>query len=91
MHRFLQIVFALLLAGLTAAVVLPSGPPPEVLENLGTAMAIFGTDLHLDFYNTAYVRLWDIEERFFQNRPHLGDVLEVLREHRMLPEQPAIL
>ncbi|HMB77781.1 MAG TPA: ATP-binding protein, partial [Kiloniellaceae bacterium] len=60
----------------------------EVLENLGTAMAIFGTDMQLDFYNTAYVRLWGIEESFFQNRPHLGDVLEVLREHRMLPEQP---
>ena len=60
----------------------------EVLENLGTAMAIFGTDMHLDFYNTAYVRLWGLEERFFQNRPHLGDVLETLREHRLLPEQP---
>jgi signal transduction histidine kinase len=64
------------------------GAQAEMLENLGTATAIFGTDLRLDFYNTAYVRLWDIEERFFQNRPHLGDVLEVLREHRMLPEQP---
>jgi signal transduction histidine kinase len=60
----------------------------EVLENLGTAIAIFGADLHLTFYNTAYVRLWGVGEAIFQNRPHLGDVLEALREHRRLPEHP---
>lgn len=60
----------------------------EVLENLGTAMAIFGADMHLTFFNSAYVRLWGIDEAFFQSGPHLGDVLEAMRERRRLPEQP---
>jgi signal transduction histidine kinase/uncharacterized membrane-anchored protein YhcB (DUF1043 family) len=64
------------------------GAQAEVLENLGTAIAIFGADLHLTFYNTAYVRLWGVDETIFQNGPHLGDVLEALREHRRLPEHP---
>ena len=64
------------------------GAQAEVLENLGTAIAIFGADLHLTFYNTAYVRLWGVGESIFQNGPHLGDVLEALREHRRLPEHP---
>jgi PAS domain S-box-containing protein len=64
------------------------GAQAEVLENLGTAIAIFGADLHLTFYNTAYVRLWDVDETIFQNGPHLGDVLEALRERRRLPEHP---
>ena len=59
----------------------------EVLENLGTAIAIFGADLHLNFYNSAYLRLWDVPEDIFQGEPHIGDVLEALREHRRLPEQ----
>ncbi len=60
----------------------------EVLEDLGTAIAIFGPDLQLNFFNSAYVELWGIDEAFFQSEPHLGDVLEALRERRRLPEYP---
>ncbi|MEM7168730.1 MAG: PAS-domain containing protein [Pseudomonadota bacterium] len=58
-----------------------------VLEKLGTPIAIYGADLHLTFFNTAFVRLWGVEESFFEGKPHLGDVLETLRERRRLPEQ----
>ncbi len=58
----------------------------EVLENLGTAIAIFGSDLTLTFFNSAYAGLWDIDEDFLADGPHLGDVLEALREKRRLPE-----
>lgn len=60
----------------------------EMLENLSTAIAIFGRDLRLMFANTAYARLWDIDEGFLQSNPHLGDVLEALRERRRFPEYP---
>ena len=36
----------------------------EVLENLGTAIAIFGQDLRLAFFNSAYARLWDIDDSY---------------------------
>ncbi len=60
----------------------------EMLENLSTAIAIYGRDLHLMFFNTAYARLWELDEDFLQTQPHLGDVLEALRERRRFPEYP---
>jgi signal transduction histidine kinase len=60
----------------------------EMLENLSTAIAIFGRDLRLMFSNTAYAGLWDLDEDFLQSHPHLGDVLEALRERRRFPEYP---
>lgn len=59
----------------------------QVLHNLGTAIAIFGADRRLEFYNTAYVKLWDIREAFLDAKPTLGEILEELREARKLPEQ----
>src|SRR3546814_20824615 len=59
-----------------------------MLENLSTAIAIYGRDLHLMFFNTAYARLWELDESFLQGKPHLGDVLEALRERRRFPEYP---
>src|SRR3546814_5990952 len=40
------------------------------------------------FFNTAYARLWELDESFLQGKPHLGDVLEALRERRRFPEYP---
>jgi signal transduction histidine kinase len=60
----------------------------EMLENLSTAIAIYGRDLHLMFFNTAYAQLWELDEDFLQDHPHLGDVLEALRERRRFPEYP---
>jgi signal transduction histidine kinase len=60
----------------------------EMLENLSTAIAIYGRDLHLMFFNTAYAQLWELDEDFLQGKPHLGDVLEALRERRRFPEYP---
>lgn len=59
----------------------------QVLHNLGTAIAIFGADQRLEFYNTAYVKLWDVDEAFLQSRPKIGEILEALREARKIPEQ----
>ena len=57
-----------------------------VLETLGSAIAIFGPDMRLRFFNTAYARLWRLEESFLGTAPEMGDILEVLREARRLPE-----
>ena len=58
----------------------------DVLHNLGTAIAIFGADRRLEFYNTAYTKLWDLEEAFLDTRPSLGEILEQGREARKIPE-----
>ncbi|RDD60403.1 PAS domain-containing protein [Ferruginivarius sediminum] len=59
----------------------------DVLENLGTAIVIYGPDLRVKFYNGAYVELWGLEETLLDGEPHLNDVIEALRERRRLPEQ----
>jgi signal transduction histidine kinase len=59
----------------------------EVLETLGSGIAIFGPDMHLKFFNSAYARLWGLEEEALKDEPHLNDIHELLREQRRLPEQ----
>ena len=59
----------------------------EVMEHLGSAIAIYGRDTKLEFYNRAYQRLWEAEESFLNGKPTFGEVLEDLRARRRLPEQ----
>ncbi len=60
----------------------------DVLESLSTAIAIYGPDLRVKFYNGAYAELWGLDDAFLDAEPHLNDLLEALREKRQLPEQP---
>jgi signal transduction histidine kinase len=58
----------------------------EVLENVATAVAIYGPDTRLKFFNTAFGTLWRLEEDWLTGEPTLGEVLERLRERRRIPE-----
>ncbi|RCK40612.1 PAS domain-containing sensor histidine kinase [Thalassospira xiamenensis] len=58
----------------------------EVLENLGTAIAIYGGDKRLIFFNTAFTKLWDMDEDWLWAEPSLDDVLRRMRDERKLPE-----
>jgi signal transduction histidine kinase len=58
----------------------------DVLESLGTAISIFGPDQRLKFFNSAYAHLWNIEPAVLRGEPTIGEVLELLRERRTLPE-----
>lgn len=58
----------------------------EVLENLTTAIAIYGSDTRLKFFNTAFAKLWKLDEAWLRTEPDFGAVLELLRERRRLPE-----
>ena len=59
----------------------------EVLENLATAIAIYGPDKRLMFFNRAYSGLWRLDEEFLDQAPHINEVLDAQRAHRRLPEQ----
>jgi len=58
-----------------------------VLEGIGTAVAIYGADKRLKFFNTAFAALWGLEAEWLAAKPSFGDVLERLREHRRIPER----
>jgi len=59
----------------------------DTLDKLQTAVAIFGRDQKLTFYNKAFVRLWGLPETFLDKHPGDGDILDRLRDARRLPEQ----
>lgn len=58
----------------------------EVLERLGTAIAVFGADQRLAFHNTAFTQLWGLDSKWLSDGPSYGNVLEALRDQRRLPE-----
>lgn len=59
----------------------------ELLEQLGTAIAIFDAQQKLEFFNSAFAQLWSLEDQYLNAGPKLGDLMEKLRENRRLPEQ----
>jgi signal transduction histidine kinase len=59
----------------------------DVLENVAVAIAVYGPDMRLKFYNTAYAKLWDADTDWLDTEPTLGDELEVLRDRRMVTEE----
>jgi signal transduction histidine kinase len=58
----------------------------QVLESIHAAVAIYGADKRLKFFNSAFARLWDLEEGWLTGEPSLDELLERLRERRRLPE-----
>jgi signal transduction histidine kinase len=59
----------------------------STLDKLETAIAIFGPDQRLRFFNQAYVALWSLDEAWLKTQPTDGEILDHLRTARSLPEQ----
>ncbi len=59
----------------------------STLDKLETAIAIFGPDQRLRFFNQAYVKLWSLDENWLKTQPLDGEILDRLRAQRVLPEQ----
>ncbi|MBT4934540.1 MAG: PAS domain-containing protein [Rhodospirillaceae bacterium] len=58
----------------------------KVLDNLSTAIAIFGPERRLTFCNDAYASLWRFDPDWLAGEPSLSEILDRLRERRQLPE-----
>ena len=59
----------------------------RILDRVSTAVAIFGADQHLNYFNQAYLDLWHFESAWLTERPTNGEILDQLRVARRLPEQ----
>ncbi|MCW5731497.1 MAG: PAS-domain containing protein [Alphaproteobacteria bacterium] len=59
----------------------------EVLQNINTAIAIYGADRRLILFNRAFARLWGMDENWLAEEPGFAEILEHLRGKRRLPEQ----
>ena len=51
----------------------------DTLDKLATAVAIYGRDQHLTFYNSAYAQLWGLAENWLDTHPTHGEILDRLR------------
>lgn len=58
----------------------------EVLENLSTAIAIFGENMRLVFFNTAYQKLMKLEMVWLHAKPTYAEVLDECRNNRQMTE-----
>ena len=58
----------------------------EVLEIIHAAVAIYGADKQLKFFNSAFAGLWGMESDWLAGGPSLDELLERLRERRRIPE-----
>jgi signal transduction histidine kinase len=58
----------------------------EVLEHIRAAVAIYGPDRRLKFFNSAFSSMWGIAEDWLAAQRSFEEVLERLREARCLPE-----
>jgi signal transduction histidine kinase len=58
----------------------------EVLEGIGAAVAIYGPDKRLKFFNSAFASVWGLPEDWLAAEPSFEEILERLRESRRIPE-----
>lgn len=58
----------------------------ETLNHLADAVAIFGPSRRLAFHNTAFQSLFNIDPAWLHERPTHAELLDRLRQRRMLPE-----
>jgi signal transduction histidine kinase len=57
----------------------------RTLDRVATAVAIFGPDQGLNFFNAAYQKLWKLEADWLATRPADSEILDRLRELSRLP------
>ena len=58
----------------------------ETLNHLADAVAIFGPSKKLAFHNTAFQVLFNLDPAWLNERPTHAELLDRLRQRRMLPE-----
>lgn len=58
----------------------------RTLDQMPTAVAIFGSDRRLIFYNAAYLTLFKLDAAFLDEKPDDSMVLDRLRAQRCVPE-----
>lgn len=59
----------------------------ETLNHMAEAIVVFDRSKRLNFYNTAFSRLFQLDDAWLNERPGHGQFLDRMREKRLLPEQ----
>jgi len=59
----------------------------NLMETITSGISIFGADQRMKYFNGTISRMWKLDEKWLETKPKYGDVLEKMRESRVLPEQ----
>ena len=59
----------------------------ETLNHMAEAIVVFDRSQRLNFHNTAFSRLFKLDDAWLNDRPAHGQFLDRMREKRLLPEQ----
>jgi PAS domain-containing protein len=59
----------------------------EVLDNISAGVTIYGPDRRIKYFNQAYARMFEMDQKWLLTEPTLGEVLDDLRARRLIPEQ----
>ena len=60
----------------------------NTLDQLATAVAIFDASKNLQFYNSSFQKLWNLETGFLESLPSNSAILDAMRDNKKLPSQP---
>ena len=56
------------------------GVQRETLDNLAEGVAVFSTDGRLRLFNPAFMNIWQLDEEFLKNIPHIDEVIYKCRK-----------
>lgn len=59
----------------------------RLLESLASAVAIYDANQRLEYFNKSFAKLFKLDEEWLANAPTYGEILDKIKEKRMLPEQ----
>lgn len=59
----------------------------DMLDKIKVAIAVFGADQRLMSNNSLYARMWSFPQDWLDTHPTQSEILDRLRESRLLPEQ----
>lgn len=57
----------------------------RTMDQVETAVASYDSDGFLEFFNSSFVALWNLDEAWLKTRPHLGNILDRLRDEKRIP------
>ena len=60
----------------------------RMLDQLATAVAIFDRSQKLIFHNSSFQQLWKLDPAFLASNPSNSELLEAMRDGKLLPEHP---
>ncbi len=60
----------------------------RMLDQMATAVAIFDKSQRLIFHNNSFQQLWQLDPGKLEGNPSNGDVLDAMRDGKLLPEHP---